>query len=102
MKINKDTISRMKSELLAVFAVHDGAGHSGTREEFVKDRIRRGCYWVRAHVWAIANLEAFPEEKRHLFKDFPFNPDHELYPCGSNDSHVATALKQIAKELSES
>ena len=99
MKINKQTIEQMKTELLFLFAIDEAAGITGTKADFIAEPTRRASYWVRFHVWAIASIENFPSDKRHLFETFPFNEDHLLYPCDTSDSTLKTALTAIAKEI---
>ena len=91
----------MKSELLEVFKLIDNNGGANTMLNFVNGTsYARVSYWIKAHNWsdALSNF-MLSEESKAIFKDFPQNENHELYPCDSNDASLSTALDAIAKDL---
>ena len=100
MKIDKNTLAQMKTELLAVFELCDKIGQGGALLDFTGgSKYARSCYWVKAHIWAMMEKNSVTEEAWAFFDSMPKNEEHELYPCGTNDDSLATALKAIAKEL---
>ena len=100
MKIDKNTLAQMKTELLAVFELCDKMGQGGALLDFTEgSKYARSCYWVKAHIWAMMEQDSVTEEAWTFFSSMPKNEDHNLYPCDTNDDTLATALKAIAKEL---
>lgn len=103
MKIDKKTRDSMKLELLAVFKLCDKLAKGNALLDFIEGSpfVKIG-YWIKAHNWSnVTNSNASPEAIE-FFSSIKQNPDHELYPCDSNDDSLKTALKAISKELSES
>lgn len=101
MKIDKITLEQMKEELMAVFKIVDKVENTNSILKFIDgsdwDRSR---FWIKAHQWAMIDDSKVSPKAAELFKDFPKNYDHELYPCDTNDSSLATALRAIAKQFS--
>jgi hypothetical protein len=100
MKIDTKTLSQMKTELLSVFELCEKMGKHGALLDFTEgSRVTQGAYWIKAHVWAKLEQRTVSGEAWAFYESMPKNADHELYPCGTHDNTLATALKAIAKEL---
>lgn len=100
MKIDKITLEKMKSELLAVFKIVDKVENTNSILKFIDGSDwDRSSFWIKAHQWAMIDNSKVSPKAAELFKDFPKDYNHELYPCNTNDSSLATALKAIAKQF---
>lgn len=94
MKISRGKLLEIKS--LFAQALH---ANKITAKEIVA---HTSAIWqVWNYIFAEINYDDSHPRFKGRKRQFKYNPSFELYPCGTNDKTLETALKKVVRELAK-
>lgn len=97
MKIKGKDFKKMKADVLSIVDSIWG-------REFVARTYAMNPVRVAHDLWWRVCMDRTQDDSHPRFKEgairfLSYDPDFEIYPCGSNDEHIYTAMKKILNEL---